>query len=40
MGHPIPNIRKALVFCMVDLHFLLSKSEFEKFMNKLNANQR
>lgn len=38
MGHPIPSIRKALVFCMVDLHFLLDKNDFNSFMNKLNSN--
>lgn len=40
MGHTSANVRKSLVFCMVDMHFLLEASVFEKYLSRLNSNQQ
>ena len=38
MSHPSANVRKGLVFCMVDMNFMMKKADFDHFFNKFNAN--
>lgn len=40
MGHTSANVRKGLVFCMVNMYFLMDKETYEHFLSKFNANQR
>lgn len=40
MSHSSANVRKALVFTMVDMNFLMEKEDYEKFLNKFNPNQQ
>jgi hypothetical protein len=39
MGHSSANVRKGLVFCMVDMYFNMEKEDYEKFLGKFNQNQ-
>lgn len=38
MTHASANVRKALVFCLVDMNFTMKKEDFDKFLLKFNAN--
>ena len=40
MGHSSANVRKGLVFCMVDMNFYMSRADYEVYLNKFNANQQ
>ena len=40
MGHTSANVRKGLVFCMVDMYFLMEKRDYERYLSKFNANQQ
>jgi CLIP-associating protein 1/2 len=40
MNHQSPSIRKTLVFCFVDLSFMLTKHQFERYLQRLNENQK
>ena len=40
MSHDSANVRKSLVFCMVDLSFLMRKDDYIKYMARFNPNQQ
>jgi len=39
MNHEQANVRKSLVFSMVDAYFIMDKETFDKYLEKFNVNQ-
>lgn len=40
MGHSLANVRKTMVFAMVDAYFVMEKEEYDKYLSKFNINQQ
>ena len=40
MSHSSANVRKGLVFCMVDMNFFMKKADYDKFLSRFNSNQQ
>jgi hypothetical protein len=40
MNHSQANVRKTLVFCLVDAYFIMEKDVYEKYLSKFNQNQQ
>lgn len=40
MSHESPNVRKSLVFCMVEMHFVMEQSDFARYIAHFNSNQQ
>ena len=38
MSHISANVRKSLVFCMVDIYFLMNPEDFTKYLEQFNVN--
>lgn len=39
MSHEQANVRKSLVFCMVDAYFIMEKESYDKYLARFNVNQ-
>ena len=40
MSHESANVRKSIVFLMVDVYFKVDPSEFNMYQEQLNVNQQ
>ncbi|CDW80330.1 clip-associated protein [Stylonychia lemnae] len=40
MSHDSANVRKSLVFCMVDMYFVMDHNDFSKYLTQFNVNQQ
>lgn len=40
MSHESANVRKSIVFLMVDVYFKIEPSEFSKYSDQFNVNQQ
>lgn len=40
MSHDSANVRKSLVFCMVDMYFVMDHNDFNQYITQFNVNQQ